>query len=379
MWKVEQISENDVILDFDRKLTKGEVSTILSEDLNVTNTENPFTCKIEGVDVKLFVKQITYLGNPHLIFKKRIQISKGWQNQLKEDNSFLIGLYKYKDTVIYTFFDKTNYINRITNNSSAHISTFDLLNAQRDGIFTKKDIRQNIITTVRRDKIKEFLKIKIKTKDYLSKEILLFENFKNNLNKNYHGIDCYSEMIKSNYKNKFQPEWIGFFIEYKFEEFLIKHPENTEICNFQSNKKGGDIDLDLNFNNKYFGDLKTHSNHSTAILGNDRININNALKRHSKIWYIVFNHDTQKDSERAFEVTRFWNKSQQKEDLMSYSTKMKNNITFSDLKILEINSYNIQYLSEFRQGKNSNGLPRNSKIKINKTDLSNFLIYHSVF
>lgn len=64
---------------------------------------------------------------------------------------------------------------------------------------------------------------------------------------------------------------------------------------------------------------------------------------------------------------------------MSYSDRMKNNIEFTDFKILEINKYNQQYLSDFNQGKNSNGLPREQKIKIDKKNINNFLIYNCHF
>ena len=135
----------------------------------------------------------------------------------------------------------------------------------------------------------------------------------------------------------------------------------------------------MNFNNNYYGDLKAHSNESSAILGNDKNNVQTAIHLHNKIWYIVFNHNTEKDSENNFEVTKFWNEQQKKSDLMSYSIKMKNNILFTDFKILEINKYNQQYLSDFNQGKNTNGLPRETKIKIDKKNINNFLIYNSTF
>lgn len=377
MTKVEQIIGENVILDFDERLSGKELLDELSKDLPICSNKNPYDCIIDGVKIQLFVKQITYLGNPHKIFKKRIQISKGWEEQLKNDNSYLIGVYKYKSTFIYTFFNKDNYINRNTNNSSAHISTFDLLTAQKEGIFTKKDIRGNIITTVHRKEIKGFFEALINKKETKSDEILLFDKFKRNLNQKYYGKDCYREMVENNYTQKFHPEWIAFYLEYKFQTFLDENPDFKKICHFQVNKKRNDIDLDLNFNNKYLGDLKVHSNNSTSVLGNDSFNIERALDEFGKIWYVVFNHNTEKDSLFNFEVTKFWNTLQNKENLMSYSSKMKNNITFTDFKILEINTYNKKYLSVFNQGKNSK--TRKPKIKIDKSTINNFLIYHNDF
>nr|MBP7170453.1 hypothetical protein [Bacteroidales bacterium] len=372
MKKIEQILEHNIVNDFDERLTPNEIRDILKADLEILNKSNPYTCIVNQKEIKIYVKQITYLGHPHLAFKKRIQISRGWQIGLKEENAYLMGVYKYKETILYAIFDKKNFVTRVTNNSSAHVSTFDLLNAQQKGIFTKKDIRGNVITCVRKDLIKIVFSKIVSNESVLCQEILLFENFKLSLNSIYHGIECYTELISNNYRNKFQPEWFGFFIEFKFEKFLEENSNYKSICWYQSKKSKNDIDLDLNFNNKFLGDLKTHSNESSAILGNNIKNINMALEKYGKLWYIVFNHNTFRDSENNFEVTIFWNEQQKKDNLMSYSKKMKNRIELTDFMILEINEYNKKYLSVFNQGINSNKLPREPKIKIDKKMINNF-------
>ncbi len=45
--------------------------------------------------------------------------------------------------------------------------------------------------------------------------------------------------------------------------------------------------------------------------------------------------------------------------------------------VLEINQFNRQYLVDFKQGRNSDGKPRNIKISIKKEDIKNdnFAIY----
>lgn len=378
---VEQIIDGKVEKGKDVILNNEEKLKILEKDFGKALREkDKYIVTLGDKEIKLYIKQITYLGNPHPIFKKRIQISKNWNEKLKDENAYLIGLYKYKNTVIYALFDKTVYVQRNSNNSSAHISTFDLLNAEQNGLFQKKDIRGNLIYVVKREKIKSFMKLEIENKNKSNKEIELFEKFKNTLKIRYEGITCYKEMIKDNYRNKFQPEWSGFYIEFKFENFLNNNSDYKKICRFESNKKSGEIDLDLNFNNKYLGDLKVHSNNSPAIPGNDRDNIVKALTKYGKIWYVVFNHNTIKDLEnKKYETTKFWNKAQGKIDLFSYKTRMKKEISFTDFKIIEINNYNKQYLKDFNQGKNSNGKERKVKIKINKRDINNFLIYYSEF
>lgn len=379
MRKIEQVYGDSIITDSDERLSPKDIREIVNQDIPISQEKNPYQCVINGKLIQLYIKQITYLGHPHSAFKKRIQISRGWQIGLRESNAFLLGVYKYRGTVIYTIFDTTQYVNRITNNSSAHVSTFDLLNAQEKGVFTKRDIRGNLITCVRRGLFTSVLGKLVEREDILSPEILLFNHFKNTLQKEYDGISCYKEMISNSYRNMYQAEWFGFFLEYQFELFLNSNPNYKSICRYQSEKFKEAIDLDLNFNNEFFGDLKTHSNASNAILGNDKSNIESALEHYKKIWYVVFNHNTFKDEDYGYEVTLFWNQQQGKEDPMSYSKRMKHHVELTDFMILEINRYNEKYLSVFNQGLNSNGLPREPKIKINKNSINNFLIFKSPF
>ena len=64
---------------------------------------------------------------------------------------------------------------------------------------------------------------------------------------------------------------------------------------------------------------------------------------------------------------------------MSYSNRMKNSVVLTGYKILEINKYNKQYLSKFKQGHNSNGDERALKIMIKSKDVNNFLIHQMNF
>ncbi len=93
------------------------------------------------------------------------------------------------------------------------------------------------------------------------------------------------------------------------------------------------------------------------------------------IYYIVVNHETEKDSDHNYEVTKFWNTVQNKKDLMSYSNKMKYEVKIKSYYVLELNKYNKQYIDVFNQGKNSDGSPRNPKISISMKNLNNFLVH----
>ena len=89
----------------------------------------------------LLVRTCTYLGNPHPIYKKRVQLPL-WFNEYvntinKQDTKIdirYIGVYHYGDehhgdNVIFVDFKKDTYLSKKGHNSSAHIYTNDLFQA----------------------------------------------------------------------------------------------------------------------------------------------------------------------------------------------------------------------------------------------------------
>ena len=184
-------------------------------------------------------------------------------------------------------------------------------------------------------------------------------------------------MIEADYRNKYQPEWPGFFLEYSFENYL-KANALTGVIRYAQDKSKGGIDLDLYFPRiEMYGDLKAHSSNSKAIQGNDWdtvLSLVNSPARDNHIYYIVAEHDTYKDSDYGYAVTFYWNKMQGKEDLMSYHKRMKNNVELTHAYIFDINADNQKYLSKFRQGINSNGKPREPKIMIDQENFSHFVL-----
>ena len=75
-----------------------------------------------------------------------------------------------------------------------------------------------------------------------------------------------------------------------------------------------------------------------------------------------------------YEVTEYWNRALHKENLRSYGGRMKNQVTLADFYLLDINDGNKQFLSQFKQGINSNGKPRAPKIMVERDQFKNFAI-----
>ena len=380
--KVDQIYHGSVIEDYGEILTNSELQFIIKglfQNLIVENNGYLYG-KYRDKEYCIYYKNISYLGNPHPKFKKRIQISNEFktlydENFKKNITTLLIGVYKYKDKILLCDFDTSTYIKRKAHNSSAHVYTIDLINGERNGLFEKKDIRGNVITVFNKDNVINYLDSKLFNEDNTKIEVFdTLDDFFIHMAKEWLGMEAYADMIEHNYRNKYQPEWPGFYLEYKLEEYLIKN-NKQDVITFYQNSKKGEVDLDLQFPQLgFFGDLKAHSVTSSGIQGNDYETIMKLLETQS-IYYIVANHETEKDSDHNYEVTKFWNTVQNKKDLMSYSNKMKYGVKIKSYYVLELNKYNKQYIDVFNQGKNSDGSLRNPKISISMKNLNNFLVH----
>ena len=382
--KVEQIfNKSDVIIDYGEILSNDEIVKIALDTFdNVELKDDGYIYgRYDKTDFCLYFKNISYLGNPHPIYKKRIQIPNTFKelydnNMNRNIKTLLIGIYKYKNNILFCDFDTSTYVNKKMNNSSAHIYTIDLLKGLETDFFQKNDKRGNKITVFTKNAKNEFYKYKFEHTEIESKiEIVnTFDAFFKSISKEWFGIDCYKEMIQSGYNNKFQSEWAGFYLEYLLDLYITEH-HLYDIVRYLQNKKENEIDLDLYFSKiNSYGDLKTHSDSSSGILGNDLQTIEELVKS-GKVYYVVCNHETNYDKDYEFEVTKFWNKEQHKSDILSYSNKMKHDVRLRSYFILEINKFNFKYLNIYNQGKNSNGDARNPKISININDIDNFLIH----
>lgn len=389
---VEQINKDgDIIYDYDISLTPREIFEKLKLFFkNINKLDNGIILgNYHGNKYMIRIKNITYLGNPHPTFKKRIQIPVdlfSFYRYAKENNAtpILMGIYSSMETTVFCDFEINDYINNKANNSSAHIYSLDISKGVLEGYFTKTDFFDNRLTVFSADNVETYLSYKFgeRNNEHKSEIVRVVDTFVQELEKEWNGIACYKEMIAAEYANRFQPEWPGFYLEYQLAK-TINENRLERLMVYAQDKKIGGIDLDLYFPTlNSYGDLKTHSTTSNGILGNDWDTIHRLINigdRICSVYSIVLELDVTKDSDYGYEVTLFWNKVQNKSNLMSYSKKMKHDVKIVGYYILEINRNNQQHLKMFRQGKNSNGKPRNPKIMISNKDISNFLIHKKKF
>ena len=417
---VEQVDVNgNIVNDYDTSLSVKALFEVISNSFpSIYKDDDGMICgEINGKGFAIRAKNITYLGHPHPLYKKRIQIAGDLQQFYrialeKGRIPILLGVYTYGDNTVFCDFSIEDFIDKKAHNSSAHVYTSDLSAATTDNYYYKEDYFGNRITVFSRNGVQVFLNEKLGIQNdkndngseqyeyrFDEDELKVAEEpftygvdlevgkinriimeFFHTTNKKWYWIDSYKTMIEANYRNKYQPEWPGFFLEFEFERYLNSNNYNS-IIQFAQDKRKNGIDLDLFFPTlRMYGDLKAHSSNSRGIQGNDWETVFGLIDRPTRnnhIYYVVCEHDTMKDSECNYEVTFFWNKAQEKDNLMSYSKKMKNSVELTHAYIFDINRENKQFLKKFGQGVNSNGKPRKPKIMIEQDNYSDFLLEES--
>lgn len=114
-------------------------------------------------DVELILcRNITYMGNPHALDRKRIQIPKWFQDfyftmRPVFSNIRLIGVYTFDDTNIFVEFNLDDYFQNNINNSSAHVSVDDLRESFTINYYRKKDKNNNKITVINKYNLYDYL------------------------------------------------------------------------------------------------------------------------------------------------------------------------------------------------------------------------------
>ena len=396
--KVEQVdAEGKYVFDYDTSLSPYELFNRISNYFPEITKDEDGIIVGEYNDKKYSIraKNVTYLGNPHPLYKKRIQIAEDLQlfydmSLNKGYKPILLGVYTYKDNHIFCSFNIEDYLDKKSHNSSAHVYSEDIAIATTDNFYQMIDGFNNKITVFDKKGLDAFLEdfFEDTNSDFiveghsnrekggeLTSEIInSIEDYFVSEDKEWNGIECYTEMIEENFHSKFQAEWPGSYLEFSFERYINKKSLTRFIKYYQDRTRGG-IDLDLVFPEiNQFGDLKAHSNHSPGVQGNDWDTVKRLVNNGQHIYYIICEHSTEKDSNHNYVVTEFWNKAKNKDDLRSYSDKMKYSVSLKKAYILDINKNNFSYLSKYKQGLNSNGKPRPPKIMIKEKEYDHFVI-----
>lgn len=402
--KSEQIISNlSVIIDFDDVLTKSQkfafLVNLLKPNCYETKILNKRVLVYHTHDKKkiiLLVASVTYLGGngQHPIFKKRIQLPKWYKEfslneEIKHNYEVkFIGLYHYKSNYVVVDFEKDTYLEKKMNNSAAHVYINDLIKGLETGLFRKKDAFGNTLFTINPNKFQSYLE----NDKFLTNPIFdFFNSFNREIISNswLSAEDSIPIMYESKWSQWKQVEWPGWFVEFKIDQFIKQNKSSNVISYIGTlSQKYNQFDFDLYFpKDNFYGDLKASDKTKKFSPGNSKENLINCLNKFGKFWYVIFEHQTIKDSKNTnYSATKFRNQfisqiekttlSDQK--LMSYYKRMKHSVKFENMMIIEINNNNYKHiLSDFNQGHQIDGTPRNPKFLISKRNIDNFVVYRS--
>lgn len=158
-----------------------------------------------------------------------------------------------------------------------------------------------------------------------------------------------------------QVEWAGWFLEFRFDKFVRDNNLSSKMryvgC---SNKRDGELDFDIHFEElDFYGDLKASDINKTETPGNDQASLIDCIFKYGKFWYVIYEHETRKDSDYGYEATKARNRyiksidPSYTKDEMSYHRRMKHSVKFMKMTIIELNKVNFRSaLKVFNQGDN---------------------------
>ena len=396
MTKTEQVLKNgNIVEDYDQTLTSKQIKELLFGLFKPVIKEDGKQFVLYN-KIGLLACNITYLGNPHPIYKKRIQLKTYYLDYLKRNSSnniqtIYLGIYTYNKTRLFVVFEPTTYAGKKSHNSSAHIYSINLQYAQRAGSFSKIDAFGNSIHVFNTYEFVRYIKkmagdpIHIETDEILKAINDYVVSFKSVIKPEWKGIDCYKEMVSASDNNAKQGEWPGWYFEYLFKKYL-KDNKSSSI-EWHSSKKEDEIDLDLKFKNHdwVYGDLKADQiKHD--ILGNSLECLDTVIRDNKGIvYYICCLYKAEKDSDHNYEVSKYWNNlrdedkrySSEEELKNRYGKRMKYSVKPEMLCVLKIDSimYEILRKNPFNQGLNSNGQDRKPKLKVTKDMINALSVY----
>lgn len=391
-------------INYDEVLSKKEMTNTLinclGEDkcsfINYNRNKVLVYENQNGKKIILLYASISYLGGngQHPIFKKRMQLPTWYKDFCikychSEYEIKFVGLYHYQGMVIFTEFVKDTYLKRKMNNSAAHVYINDLYQGIKNGVFSKIDNNGNTIKTIAYSYFKNFLD------EVENLENNLFELFRK-LNYGFSfgqwikAVDAIQEMHNKHWSQWRQAEWAGWFLEYKFNSYVLENSLESKmryVGSSNKSKKEDLLDFDIWFEEQqFYGDLKASDIKKKETPGNSQESFIECINRYDKFWYIIYEHETIKDedSNTNYEATRFRNNyikevdniNDDEFDELSYYRRMKHSVCFKKMSIIELNRINFrEMLTVFNQGKQPDGNARKPKFIINKSNVDNFVVF----
>lgn len=392
-----------IVIDRDQPLSPRQQEEVLRNNLGAENCSHQIVCgeKVfvyEKGEKKIVIlhKAITYLGNPHPAYKKRIQMPSEFKEfclkglvEFPNIEVRIVGIYHYEGTLVFVDFVKDTYLTRTMHNSSAHVYTNDLYQGLRNGVFHKEDQYENHLYAIHPCHLVQYFS---KEEQGTNELFELFSQFNNGFTFGQwlYSVEVIKKMYGDGWRQWKQTEWAGFYLEYEFDKFIRTNNVTSLMRYTGSSNKGhaeGMFDFDIWFErDRFYGDLKASDLSQNKAIGNDQDAFVECVSRYGKFWYVIYEHDTIKDGPKtSCEATIGRDEFLRDlgEEVHEYSENhryIKHSVNFQKMAILELNEANYrEALIIYNQGRQPNGATRKLKYAINKSEMDNFVVFRYIY
>lgn len=379
----------------------------------VEKRKQPYILKIKMLDYyvqfNIYVSNITYMGNPHPKFKKRMQLSESANksylrnaNDLRNIN-LMLGLYVYDDNnpIIVAWDSSANkYAGK---SKSSHVYVKDIQNAMINGVSQRTDKYKNNIYCFKCEHLKNFFNYNFMVLDHNETFLSYLKGFgiyvdefsfmdemvkylKNDLEeKNFiwDGKKSIDEMKCNSYSKWKETEWQGFFFEYLMQRSIMDEHEDMQQVLEIPGPKYGNTTFDSFYNIPW--DFKVHSDNSNRVITNDLDAIEKAIKEYGKVGFIIISGEACYEKDHEFSDWRNELKgclSKNQLDNISKNKKhrrLKTKFKPERITVLTIDENTIRKHSIVGGFHNPNGNVRRDKLSLDLDKLSEEIIINELF
>lgn len=418
---VEQVKDCRIVYGEDKKIARTGKWKFIDEILKkqgvnykwINTKKQPYILEINhndySVQYNLYISNVTYLGNPHPKFKKRMQLSESAdKSYLKNNNNsqnitLLLGLYVFDENnpIIVSWDSSAN--KDAGKSKSSHVYVKDIQQAMLNGASQRADKRKNSVYCYQPKHLLHFL-------DYNHYDVNHSETFLSYLNNfglefnEYYFIDDMIKYLKEDLKEKDfiwdgkksitemkensfskwkETEWQGFFFEFLMEKRLFdKHDDMKQVLEIPGPKYGKTV-FDSFYNIPW--DFKVHSDNSSSVITNDLEAIQLAIEEYGKVGFIIISGTSIYESDREFSDWRNELKgglSKNQLDNMKKKKphrKLKTEFKPEKITVVVIDKDSIKKHSVVGGFHNPNGNVRRDKLSLNMNRLDEELLIEALF
>lgn len=202
-------------------------------------------------------------------------------------------------------------------------------------------------------------------------DIEIFSHLLNPMPTDWDGRNCILLLKSADFQWR-QMEWMGFYFEYQCKRFLSRACETP-------GDRFGNVEFDLKRNFNWDTKASAIKSINDRIILNDKSAMDQSIKLHGSHGEIIARCDVEyNDADRSFQK---WHSDLKggkstyetdREDRKAPSRLRKTHAELVEIVLVVLKESDLEHLSIYKQGRNSDGSPRNVKYVLNFGQIENF-------